>query len=169
MKKLAVLFFLAFTGLQAGIAQQYGHLNFGNLLSAMPETKEADADINAYSKQLIKQGEQKSAALQQEFSGVIQQIQNGELSPKQQQEVEARFQKKQQELRAFEAEVQQKVAQKREQLLTPLIQRVEAAIKEVAKERGIVMVFDTSIFNAILFAEDSNDIMSAVKGKLGIE
>ena len=169
MKKLAVLFFLTFVGLQAGLAQQYGHLNFGNLLAAMPETKAADADINAYSQQLIKQGEQKAATLQEEFAGVVQQIQNGELSPKQQQDAEARFQQKQQELRAFEAEIQQKVAQKREELLTPLINKVEAAIAEVAKEKGISMVFDTSVFNAILFAEDSDDLMDEVKAKLGVQ
>lgn len=169
MKKLALLFFLTLVGLQAGLAQQYGHLNFGNLLAAMPETKAADADINAYSQQLIKQGEQKAATLQQEFTAVVQQIQNGELSPKQQQDAEARFQQKQQELRAFEAEIQQKVTQKREELLMPLINKVEIAIAEVAKEKGISMVFDTSVFNAILFAKDSDDLMPEVKAKLGVE
>jgi len=168
MKKLAVLFFLAFTGLQVGTAQQYGHLNFGNILAALPDTKAADADIQAYSKELIAQGEQKAAALQKEFAAVVQKIQNGELSPKQQEDAEAKFQRKQQELRAFEAEIQQKVAQKRQELLAPLIKKVEEAIAAVAKEKGIVMVFDTSVFNAILFAKDSDDLMPAVKVKLGL-
>lgn len=169
MKKLAVLFFLAFTGLQVGIAQQYGHLNFGNVLAALPDTEAADADIQAYSKELITQGEQKAAALQKEFAAVVQKIQNGEMSPKQQEDAEAKFQKKQQELRAFEAEIQQKVAQKRQELLAPLINKVEEAIAAVAKEKGIIMVFDTSVFNAILFAKDSDDLMPAVKAKLGLE
>lgn len=169
MKKLAVLIFLVFAGLQFGMAQQYGHLNFGNLLAALPETKAADADINAYSQQLIKQGEQKAKALQEEFAGVVQQIQNGELSPKQQQDAENRFQKKQQELRAYEAEIQQKVAQKRQEILSPLLKKVEEAIAAVAKEKGVVMVFDTSVFNAILFVEDADDLMPAVKAKLGVK
>ena len=168
MKKLAVLFFLAFTGLQVGTAQQYGHLNFGNILAALPDTKAADADIQAYSKELIAQGEQKAAALQKEFAAVVQKIQNGELSPKQQEDAEAKFQRKQQELRAFEAEIQQKVAQKRQELLAPLIKKVEEAIAAVAKEKVILMVFDTRVFNAILFAKDSDDLMPAVKVKLGL-
>lgn len=169
MKRVLILFVLALTSWQVGMAQQYGHLNFGNLLAALPETKAADTEIRTLQQQLVKQGEQKALALQEEFSGVIQQIQNGELSPKQQQEVEADFQQKEQELRAFEAEIQQKIAAKREALLTPIIQKVEAAIQAVAQSKGIVMVFDTSVFNAILFAQEADDLMPAVQAKLGIE
>jgi outer membrane protein len=169
MKRVIILFLLALTSWQVGIAQQYGHLNFGNLLAALPETKAADTEIRALQQELVQQGEQKALALQEEFSGVIQQIQNGEISPKQQQEVEADFQQKEQELRAFEAEIQQKIAEKREALLTPIIQKVEAAIQSVARSKGIVMVFDTSVFNAILFVQETDDLMPAVKVKLGIE
>jgi len=169
MKRVMILLVLGLTSWQVGIAQQYGHLNFGNLLAALPETKAADTEIRTLQQQLVQQGEQKALALQEEFSGVIQQIQNGEISPKQQQEVEADFQQKEQELRAFEAEIQQKIAEKREALLTPIIQKVEAAIQAVAQSKGIVMVFDTSVFNAILFAQEADDLMPAVKLKLGIE
>lgn len=169
MKRLVLLFVITLSALQWGQAQKYGHLNLGNLLAAMPETKSADADINAYSQQLVKQGEQKAEALQKEYAAVVQKMQNGQLSPNQQKEAEQSLQKKQEELRNFELEVQQKVAAKRQQLLTPILTKVQNAIDGVAKEKGIVMVFDTSVFNAILFAEDSDDLMPAVKAKLGIQ
>ena len=34
---------------------------------------------------------------------------------------------------------------------------------------GEIMVFDTSIFGAIMYAKDTDDIMPLVKAKLGIE
>jgi outer membrane protein len=50
-----------------------------------------------------------------------------------------------------------------------LLDRVQQAINEVGKEGGYNMIFDTSVFNTILFAMDSNDIEPLVKAKLGIE
>lgn len=169
MKRLALLLLVTLSALQVGQAQKYGHLNFGNLLAALPETKSADSQIQEYSNQLIAQGEQRAKSLQDEYTGVVQKIQNGEMSPQQQKVAEQNLQKKQQDLQQFELEVQQKIAQKRQELLAPIIGKVQTAIDAVAKEKGMVMVFDTSVFNAILFSEDSDDIMAEVKAKLGVQ
>ena len=57
----------------------------------------------------------------------------------------------------------------RNEMLKPIVARAQTAIDEVAKENGYVMVFDTSIFGAIMYAKDTEDIMPLVKAKLGIE
>ena len=49
------------------------------------------------------------------------------------------------------------------------MEKVQKAIQDVGKEGGYTMIFDTSTFNAILFAEDSDDVTSQVKAKLGIQ
>ena len=62
------LFFLLFFGLcltSTGFGQQkYGHINLGNLILAMPETEKANADLEAYQGQLVKQGEKMAEDLQ---------------------------------------------------------------------------------------------------------
>jgi outer membrane protein len=46
---------------------------------------------------------------------------------------------------------------------------LQDAINEIGKEGKYTMIFDTSIFNTILFARDSDDLEPLVKGKLGIK
>jgi outer membrane protein len=46
--------------------------------------------------------------------------------------------------------------------------KADSAIKVVAKEKNLGYVFDTSK-NALLFAEESGDISTFVKMKLGID
>jgi outer membrane protein len=148
------------------MAQKYGHLNFGNLISSLEETKAADSELEAYQKQLVTKGEEMAAAWQKEAQAFAQQVQSGTMAPKAQQETQAKLEKERDEILAYEQEVAQKVQAKRQELLEPLITKAEQAIQEVAKENGYVMIFDTSVFNAILFAEEADDVMELVKAKL---
>lgn len=148
------------------MAQKYGHLNFGNLISSLEETKAADTELEAYQKQLVTKGEEMAAAWQKEAQAFAQKVQSGALAPKIQQETQAKLEEERNKILAYEQEVSQKVQAKRQELLEPLVTKAEQAIKDVAKENGYIMIFDTSVFNAILFAEESDDVMELVKAKL---
>ena len=91
-----------------------------------------------------------------------------DIPPAQQAPQEAALQKEQQEIMAYEQEVMQLVDAKRQELLKPIFDKAQNAINDVAKSNGYIMVFDTSIPNAVLFVQDSDDIMAMVKTKLGI-
>ena len=58
---------------------------------------------------------------------------------------------------------------KRQELLGPIIKKAKDAVTTVAKEKGYQLVFDSSIFGTILFAEDTTDLLPMVKVHLGIE
>ncbi len=148
---------------------KYGHLNFGSLISSMEETKAADSELEAYRKQLVTKGEDMAKKFRQDFEAVFKDAQAGNLTPVQQQEKEQELSKRRDEIIAYEQEVIEKVEAKRQELLSPIIQRAENALREVAAENGYVMIFDTSVFNAVLFAEDSDDVLPLLKAKLGIE
>jgi len=169
MRKAFILVAALVLSATAVQAQKYGHINFGNLISAMPETDAADAELEAYQKQLVQQGEQMAEEFQEEYGQFVTEVQSGSLPPKQQQEQQAKLQAKQQEILAYEQQIRQMVQEKRQELLAPIVERAEAAVQEVAKENGFVMIFDSSAFNAVLFAQESTDVMSMVKAKLGIE
>lgn len=148
------------------MAQKYGHLNFGNLISSLEETKAADSELEAFQKQLVTKGEERAAAWQKKAEAFAKQVQSGELAPKLQQEKQAELEEERNSILEYEQEVSQKVQAKRQELLEPIIAKAEKAIQDVAKENGYVMIFDTSTFNAILFAKDSDDVMELVKAKL---
>lgn len=169
MKK--VLVFLTLFVFLAGTSmaqQKYGHLNLGNLIEEMPATAKADAELEAFQKQLIAKGEEMAKKFQEDYGKFVTDVQSGDLSPVQQQERQNKLQADQQALVNYEQEIQQKVQGKRQELLTPIITEAEKAIAEVAKENGYLMIFDSSIFNAILYMEDANDVMDKVKAKLGL-
>ncbi len=147
-------------------AQKFGHINSSNLLELLPETKAANSQLEAYKAQLEKTLEGKVKSFEAEVQAYIAERPN--LAPKVAEDKEARLAQKEQDLYKERQEGEQKVMQKREELLKPIFAKADTAIKAVGKEGGFQMIFDSSTFNVLLFAEDSADIMPQVKAKLGL-
>jgi len=91
----------------------------------------------------------------------------GTLSKVQMQQKEEVLVAKQEDLKKYEAEIQQKVAAKREELYKPIIDKVKAEIEKLGKEGGYTMIFDSSI-GMILHAAESENLMPVLKTRLGI-
>ena len=161
-----LLFFVMFT--TAAFAQKYGHLNSGNLLAQMPEAEKANTTLKTYQEQLVKQHEAKLADFQTRGAKFMQEYNEGNLTMVVAQQKQAAFQKEQEELIKGEQEIMLKVQKRREELLKPILTKVDEAIQAVGKENNYKMIFDTSIMNALLFVQDSDDVMALVKAKLGM-
>lgn len=149
--------------------ERYGHLNLGQVVSLLPETKAAESELKAYQQQLVAKGEEMAKAFQAKIQEFYTDVQEGTLPPVEQQKREAALQEERQTIVGYEQEIQQKLGQKRQDLLEPVLGKVGMAIDEVAAENGFVLIFDTSQFNAILFADESEDVLPLIKAKLGIE
>lgn len=152
--------------LSTAFAQKFGHINSSNLLELLPETKVANSELEGYKIQLEKALEAKVKAFEAEVQVYI--TERPTLAPKVAQEKEAALAQKEQDLYKERQEGEQKVMQKREELLKPIFEKADTAIKAIGKEGGFQMIFDSSTFNVLLFAEDSADIMPLVKAKLGL-
>lgn len=164
-----MLTLVVLTGSTYLYSQKYGHCNLGSLIAQMPETKSADSELETFQKQLVAKGEEMATKFQANYTAFVTEAQEGNLTPKQQQERQTALQTEQQAILSYEQEITQKVNEKREELLKPLFDKATEAIKAVAKENGYVMIFDTSVFNAVLFATDADDVMPLVKAKLGLK
>lgn len=157
----------AFLTSNHAIAQKYGHLNSGNLLEQLPEVKAADAELATLQKQMISKGEDMAKKLDAKIQTYVQQVQAKTLSPLKQQEQETALEAERQKILKYEQEMTQTIQQKRESLLSPILEKVNDAITAVGKENGYAMIFDISI-GSILFAEETDDVMPLVKAKLGM-
>jgi outer membrane protein len=62
---------------------------------------------------------------------------------------------------------EEKVAKKRQALYQPIVEKINTAIKELAKEQGYTYIFDSSA-GVLLFAEESDNLIEPLKKKLGI-
>ena len=83
------------------------------------------------------------------------------------QQEEARLSAQQQEIQMYEVEVQQLLATKRQEVYQPILDKVQKVVEEVGKELGYTMVFDSGS-GGLLFVQNSDDLMSVVKQRLGI-
>ncbi len=148
-------------------AQRYAHLNFANVLSEIPATKAAEKKLEEFNQQLVKKGEEMAATLQQQATELEGQQQT--LAPVEFESRRKALIAKRDELVKYEQKSEFDLEKKRQELLGPLIQSVKNAVRVVAEREGYQLVFDTSIFNAVLFAQESVDLVDEVMAELGVE
>lgn len=169
MKSIFKICLVAVLFLSAGMVKaqtlKFAHIDSQALIQAMPETKSAQASIEKEAKGL----EDQMGALQQEYQTKL-----ADLSQKQDSLTEIVYQAKvedlqslQQRIQNFNNSAQQRLQQKQSELMQPIFSKANETIEAVAKEQGVIYVFDT---NAVLYkSNQSIDLLPLVKAKLGIQ
>ena len=74
----------------------------------------------------------------------------------------------QKRIQDYRESAEQKVQAKQQELLKPIYDKARKAIEDVAKEKGYGYVIDSS-GGILLVSPASDDILAAVKAKLGIK
>ena len=160
---LLLPFFLSLSALHA---QKYGHLNLAILISEMPGTTAAEAELKTFNDAAVARGEQMVTDLQARVAEV--ETQRDELAPVKLEEMRLELTAARDSIVQYEQQMGVDVERKRQELLGPLIQQARDAVDAVARENGYQLIFDTSRFNTVLYGQDSDDIMPLVKAKLGM-
>ena len=161
---LAVVFVMGATSL---FAQKFGRINTQEVISVMPEMKEMQTNIEAYSKDLQESMENIVVEYNnkyQEFnknfstmSDAVRQLKEKELNDLIQRRND------------FEQVAQQDLQKRYNELLAPIIDKAKAAIDKVASAGSYLAVFDTSTGSLVYFDEAMlTDLAPAVKKELGI-
>jgi len=148
-------------------AQKFGYINTQELLSSMAEMKLADNQVQALQNELLAKGEAMVIKFEADYKAYMNEANSGTLSKVQMQQKEEVLVAKQDEIKKYEAEIQQKVSMKREELYKPVLDKVKAEIEKLGKEGGYTMIFDSSA-GMILHAADTENLMPILKSKLGV-
>ena len=146
-------------------AQKFGYIDSNNLLAEMPEVKEMRSKLQALQTQLQKQAEKMLLDMQAKQQEAAQKDQQGELSPLQKENIIKELQADQENYLKYEKEMQQKLLDKEQELLNPILERVNTAIQETAANEGFTYIFDASV---LLYADESVNVMPFVQKRLGI-
>lgn len=170
MKNLLSLLLIGFLFLSLSFgneinAQKIGHVNSAAILAEMPEVRAADAELETLQKQLVAQAQRKVETLQKEYQELMRREQQGDLSPKQMQEEQLKLREKEQEIQLEDQNIQSTLMKKRDELINPILERVQDVIEKVAEENNFEYVLDTS-GGSVLFAKEGNDITDLVKQNL---
>lgn len=148
-------------------AQKFGYINSQELIAQLPEVKEANAGIETLKTMLQKKGQEMIQSLQGKYQTLQKQQAEGTLSPKQIETEAARLKEEETKIAKFEQDSQEKIFKKSEELLTPIQEKINNAIKEVAADQGYTYIFDASQ-GMVLYADPGTDVSGLVKAKLGI-
>ncbi len=166
LHRYLILAFCLFATLAVS-AQKFGYINSQQLIQQIPQVKQANAELETLQKQYESQIQNKATSLQTKYQALARKQDQGEISPKQY-EVEAQaLEQERADIAKFQQEIQQNLATKSEDLLKPIRDNINTAINSVAKEEGYTYIFDYSV-GIILYAEESTDVGSLVKAKLGL-
>lgn len=168
MKYILSIAFFLLLGINFADAQRVGHLDSQALLSEMPEVRGAESNLEAYQAQLQKKGQQMVESFQKKYQELAQREQAGEIAPKQLEVETQKLREEEQEIQSYEQEMQQKVMSRREELLKPILDRVNGIIEEVAKEKGYDYIIDVSA-GSLLYVDEEFDITEVVRERIGIE
>ncbi len=172
MKQLMKISFLllAFFALSLNAsAQKYGYVNSDLILSEIPEFKQMEPQLESLQKVLQKKGQKMVEDLQREVKTAEDKMAKGELSPVQQEAKQKELQEKEGKIREFEQTMQQQLLAKRNELLEPILVKINDAITSVAKSQGYTMLFNGSPGAGILlYVDEAQDATAAVKTQLGM-
>lgn len=177
MKKFSsvLIWFLTFVlGIGFAVGQnsiKVGHTNTGYILSQLPEIKGVQTELETVRTQLEKVIQDKS----KEFQEKLERYQNtgASMSQAQQETAENELRQLNSELEELQAKSQQTFAEKQESLIRPLVEKVNKAVDEVAKENGYTYILngDTgNVGNPVILYSGSKetDITDLVLKKLGV-
>lgn len=171
MKRIFVLFislllFVNIQSLQAQVKLRFGHINSTSLMEVMPGRDTAQKVLQDFAKSLDEQ----LTLMNNEFQTKYQDYITNEATF-----LEPIKQMKQKELLdlqtridEFKSQAQELLSKKEAELVQPLIDKAKKAIDEVAVEKGYNYIFDTGT-GALIYYQDSDDILPFVKAKLGIQ
>ncbi len=162
---LGMIFLTLFTlGLNG---QKLGYINTQELLSGMSEMKLADNQVQQLQNELVAKGEELVIKFEAEYKAYMAEANSGTLSKVQMQQKEESLVAKQEEIKKYEADIQQKLVAKREELYKPVLDKVKAEIEKLGKDGSYTMIFDSSA-GMILHAADTENLMPILKTKLGV-
>lgn len=158
-------FLLVFVGLLAmNLAQaqiKIAYTNADSILRALPETKVQEGVLQKYGEQLQNELQSKQATLEEKANKL--KAEEASLPQIVVQERYKELQELDQKLRQFQQRAQQDLAAKEQELLSPILQKIQTAIDDVAKANGYAMVLPE---NALLYADKTHDITQKVINKL---
>ena len=164
-RTLVLIMSLASTiGLQA---QNFGYVKTDEILTELPAIKVAESNLTSFQSILTKKREQMIAVAQAKYQDVSTRQQAGTIAPAELAKEEAALQAMQDSIGSFEQEIVAKYQAKKAELLQPILDGVNEAIKAVAKENNYTYVFDYGS-GILLYADEQKDITKLVKTKLGM-
>lgn len=168
---LAALVAVMFLGFQSNAQVKIGYTNVDVILGQLPETKTVEAELKTRKDQYDASYKQKVT----DFQTKLQAYEKGAatMSDVIKADKEKELQTAQASIEEFQKSAQDDLQKKQNQLLAPILQKIQTGIDAVAKEAAYTHVFNIDAGQGttpiLLYATEESNITNLVLKKLGVE
>ena len=168
---LSALVAVLFLGFQSNAQVKIGYTNVDVVLGQLPETKTVEAELKTRKDQYDASYKQKVT----DFQTKLQAYEKGAatMSDVIKADKEKELQSAQANIEEFQKSAQDDLQKKQNQLLAPILQKIQTAIDAVSKENAYTHVFNIDAGQGttpiLLYATEESNITNLVLKKLGVE
>ncbi len=168
MKKLIVLIvaIIGFTVNNATAQSKFGYVNTSEILVLMPELKRVQTVLDSFQVTLTDEYNIMLKEYEKLLADRDKLVKEG-ASQSMIDYKDDEIMQKQQLIQKFQGLIEQQLIEKQNLLMKPLIDKVQTAINDVAKEKQLNYVFDLSQ-QVILYKDPADDITKDIRKKMGI-
>lgn len=151
---------------------KFGHIDSQKLMSEMPESQDAQKKLEAEQKSIRDQLETMQVELNNKYNDYQNNMGLPIADPKKWSDIVRGDKEKEmndlnQRIQDFQQTAGQGLQKKQAELLQPILEKIQNAIKDVAKENKFTYIFEVQ--SLLYHSEESIDITSMVKAKLTIK
>ena len=160
---VACALLMAFNSVQA---QNVAHIDSEQLLMAMPETKAMETELKKVQQTYADEYNAQATALQAKLQKYDAEAPTQTDAKNEERRVEVEGLK--QKIQKYAQTADQEIQKKRFDLLKPIVEKAQKAVSDVATEKGLKYVLDSSPGKGLIVFE-GEDLLPTVKTKLGIQ
>lgn len=164
---------LILLGANAARAQslKIGYTNIELIVGLMPEAKQMQGALATHERKLMEQINIKKQYFESLVSEFREKKERGEIKLDEEQKKIEEIQRLESEIQKFVEESERSFNKKKEEMLEPILEKLQKVIDEVANENGLTYVFNSGISGSsiILKGPKSDNITLKVLDKLKIE
>jgi outer membrane protein len=154
-----------FAGSLSAQTLKFGHIEFQQVLQAMPERAEAEKTLTKLGTDLQTELTKMQADLADKSKAYM--AQQSTMTDAVRATKEDELNSLNQRVQKFPQQAQDNMSKEEARLMQPVYEKLRKAISDVAKEQGLLYVFD---INSVLYhSEQSIDLIAPVKAKLKIK
>ncbi len=165
---LVAVVLLAYTSVSAQKTGKIGYCNVDYVLAYLPATKAAQSEIATREKQIRARLEQKLQEFQTKYAAYEKEAAG--LSELIRADREKELTNLKNEIDAFQQQAEMDLAKKQEEVMQPVFDQINNAIKEVALENDFVYILNANAqgLSIVLYAPEENNVSNLILKKMGV-
>ena len=166
IKFVFIISFLLTISLASAQNLKFGHINSQQLISELPEYLSAMTTLENEAKLLQDRRDIMQQEAQQKYTEYL--TQREDMPELVRATLEKEIQDLQGRMENYDLLAQQTMGKKQQDLLIPIMEKIQKAIEDVGAENGFIYIFDVSSQIVLHHSEQSVDCLDLVKKKLGV-